>query len=190
MTKHTGIPTVYDGRQYRSRLEAKWACMFDLLAWKFEYEPFDLSGWIPDFLLIGKRQNVLVEIKPVTTFPEDVAAKIEAACPAHDCLILGCTLPVSAPSGNHSKYPHLVMGWLGERTDGGLEWGDAIMSRWHTGDGEMGFCHEYMSFHDRISGAYDGGHYGELGFDPKAISLFWNVASNATQWKGTQSVVS
>lgn len=58
------IPTIYRGRKYRSRLEARWAAFFDLLNWKHEYEPFDLGGWSPDFLLQGK---VLVEIKPVTT---------------------------------------------------------------------------------------------------------------------------
>lgn len=65
---HThGIPTLYRGRWYRSRLEARWAAFFDLLGWDFEYEPFDLAGWIPDFILPGmpnKSRNTLVEIKP------------------------------------------------------------------------------------------------------------------------------
>lgn len=51
MTVHTAIPTVYRGIQMRSRLEAKWACCFDQLGWTWEYEPFDLKGWIPDFIL-------------------------------------------------------------------------------------------------------------------------------------------
>ena len=28
------IPTVYKGRNYRSRLEAKWAAFFDLCGWQ------------------------------------------------------------------------------------------------------------------------------------------------------------
>lgn len=61
---YAAIPTLYRGRQYRSRLEARWAAMFDLLGWAYEYEPYDLNGWIPDFVLMGKR-NVLVEVKPI-----------------------------------------------------------------------------------------------------------------------------
>ena len=45
------IPTVYKGVQMRSRLEARWAAVFDALGAKWEYEPFDLNGWIPDFLV-------------------------------------------------------------------------------------------------------------------------------------------
>jgi hypothetical protein len=89
-----GIPTVYEGRQYRSRLEARWACFFDLLGWKYEYEPFDLEGWIPDFLLLP--HNVLVEIKPVTNRPESIAAEIDRCQGAagHEILLLGCTIPI------------------------------------------------------------------------------------------------
>jgi hypothetical protein len=45
------IPTTYNGVQFRSRLEAKWAAFFDLLGWRWHYEPLDLDGWIPDFLI-------------------------------------------------------------------------------------------------------------------------------------------
>lgn len=65
MSAPHGIPTLYRGRRYRSRLEARWACFFDLVGWKYEYEPFDLPGWIPDFALFGEDgRQVLVEIKP------------------------------------------------------------------------------------------------------------------------------
>lgn len=45
------IPTVYAGVQMRSRLEATWAAFFDQMGWKWSYEPVDLDGWIPDFVL-------------------------------------------------------------------------------------------------------------------------------------------
>lgn len=45
------IPTTYKGVNFRSRLEATWAAMFDLLELKWSYEPIDLDGWIPDFVL-------------------------------------------------------------------------------------------------------------------------------------------
>ena len=45
------IPTIYEGRQYRSRLEAKWAAVFHLVGWVVEYEHYDLDGWMPDFIM-------------------------------------------------------------------------------------------------------------------------------------------
>jgi hypothetical protein len=65
------IPTKYNGIQFRSRLEATWAAFFDRLGWKWEYEPFDTNGWIPDFvLLFPMQQRVLVEVKPATSKAE------------------------------------------------------------------------------------------------------------------------
>jgi len=64
---------MYNGVQYRSRLEARWAAFFDLAGWKHEYEPIDLPGWSPDFRVTfecaseacrHKRHVLLVEIKP------------------------------------------------------------------------------------------------------------------------------
>lgn len=59
------IPTTYAGVNFRSRLEARWAALFDLSGIKWDYEPFDLDGWAPDFLLRIGGCSVLVEIKPV-----------------------------------------------------------------------------------------------------------------------------
>ena len=44
-------PTEYKGVMFRSRLEARYAAFFDLVGWEWDYEPHDLSGWIPDFLV-------------------------------------------------------------------------------------------------------------------------------------------
>lgn len=43
-------PTKYNGVQFRSRLEAKWAAFFDILKWPWLYEPVDLGEWSPDFI--------------------------------------------------------------------------------------------------------------------------------------------
>ncbi len=45
-------PTFYNGVLFRSRLEAHWACFFDLAEWKWEYEPIDLVGWTPTFRVV------------------------------------------------------------------------------------------------------------------------------------------
>lgn len=63
------IPTRYAGVNFRSRLEARWAAFFDLANIKWEYEPFDLEGWAPDFLLRTELCNVLCEVKPVDLSP-------------------------------------------------------------------------------------------------------------------------
>ena len=53
------IPTTYKGIRFRSRLEARWAAMFDICGWRWEYEPLDLPGWIPDFLIHTKTLPLL-----------------------------------------------------------------------------------------------------------------------------------
>lgn len=45
------IPTFYEGVRFRSRLEARWAAYADLSGWSWKYEPIDLKGWTPDFLM-------------------------------------------------------------------------------------------------------------------------------------------
>lgn len=79
--KHTGIPTTYRAILFRSRLEARWAAFFDLLRWKWDYEPIDLPGWIPDFV-VHLRERTLVEVKPHFELDLEVTAKIENACRA------------------------------------------------------------------------------------------------------------
>lgn len=79
------IPTRYAGVNFRSRLEARWAAFFDLLSWRWEYEPIDLAGYIPDFLVrlpaFGRAPAPwLIEAKPVHDLgdPEQRAAYAEA----------------------------------------------------------------------------------------------------------------
>lgn len=54
------IETAYAGCRFRSRLEARWAIVFDRLGWTWQYEPegFEGNGWgdtliryLPDFYL-------------------------------------------------------------------------------------------------------------------------------------------
>jgi hypothetical protein len=51
------IPTYYDGIEYKSRLEAKWACFFDKLNIIAQYEPFYIKNdgleYLPDFYTDG-----------------------------------------------------------------------------------------------------------------------------------------
>jgi hypothetical protein len=72
------VKTLYKNIYFRSRLEATWACFFDRLGWQWEYEPFDLDGWFPDFLIkteFGDKKELLVEVKPYDLKNLSVEAK-------------------------------------------------------------------------------------------------------------------
>jgi hypothetical protein len=64
--------------------------MFHTLGWAYEYEPIDLKGYIPDFIL-SFHKPLLVEIKPAFSFDEYIAAstKILESGWDHESLILG-----------------------------------------------------------------------------------------------------
>jgi hypothetical protein len=87
--------TKYKDIMFRSRLEAKWACFFDLVGWDWIYEPFDLDGWTPDFLIKGT-QDILVEVKPITEFHYATCKKIDKAYPMGRVMLLGCRPMVSS----------------------------------------------------------------------------------------------
>lgn len=71
MEKSRGIPTVGPRKIcFRSRNEAKWAWLFELLCWSWIYEPYDLPGYLPDFSLVFDKIEVIVEVKPNVLVPE------------------------------------------------------------------------------------------------------------------------
>ena len=120
----TAIPTTYKGIEFRSRLEAKWAIMFDQFGWSWEYEPIDLIGYIPDFVLAGRFGPILVEVKPEIEFDalRNHIDKIERSGWEHEAIVIGAAT---------FEVEHLpVIGLLGERTsaednDGHTWWWEA-----------------------------------------------------------------
>ena len=177
------IETKYKGILFRSRLEAKWACFFDLLGWKWRYEPADFNGWIPDFAIYGA-DCVYVEVKPVIDFPTDVAEKIDASGCRNEVLILG---ELGPELGSEDYWFRL--GWLrevnhyDEASAPDFLWDEAVLGRWEAGKGSIGFCHSGIAFSDRISGGYDGGCFGELPLHWDEIDELWAAACNSTRWK-------
>ena len=176
------IPTRYAGRQFRSRLEARWATFFDLVGWRWEYEPFDLRGWIPDFALIGAHQTSLVEVKPVADFGEEACRQarkkavraVLASERKSEILILGYSWP-TARTGDTS------IGWLNEWIVHGHEYPPLL--NWKAAPfhslGSLGFHHEEFSYRNWISGQYDG---TSGTFAPAPLDL-WTEAGNLTQWR-------
>lgn len=73
MTVIKAIETEYAGCMFRSRLEARWAVVFDHLGIRWEYEPegLDLDGtrYLPDFRLPGM-DGLFVEVKGSLANPE------------------------------------------------------------------------------------------------------------------------
>jgi hypothetical protein len=187
------IETAYNGINFRSRLEARWAAMFDLLKWNWTYEPIDFDGWIPDFAIHGEHV-VYVEVKPVAEFPMDVADKIDASGCPNEVLIVGMLGPM--PEGSE-WFDQTFIGWLREAypdandiNNVDFSWSKAPMGRW-IGSERMGscqkkdiigFCHEEGSFTDRITGRYDGGGYGNGGLRSHEVILLWREACNRTRW--------
>ena len=105
-------PTKFKGRIYRSFLESKWASFFTDLGWRFEYEPYELPGWIPDFEIIGDRGPLLVEVKPFSSSLEFGQAMLKSRNALtvkkldREVLFLG-TSPFKSDSGLYS-----TLGWL------------------------------------------------------------------------------
>jgi len=155
-----GIPTLYNGIQFRSRLEAKWAAFFDLLAYDWEYEPFDLNGWILDFIIIPsffrnwelKPLELLAEVKPFSDFTEftSTTQKIMNSLKEEKYrafILLGYKL-------NFSKdIPDL--GWLVQKDHNAL-------FGWKKSSAQV-----YSS--------------------PRKLQLLWKEAANKVQWKGKEN---
>jgi hypothetical protein len=110
-----GIPTTYVNIRFRSRLEAQWAAFFDLLSWPWEYEPSDLRGYIPDFILKFDQSKwndygpLLVEVKSESSIEALVAHSekiIKSGWEGHACIV-GSSLLTSQyewPSIGHGIY--------------------------------------------------------------------------------------
>lgn len=170
---NSGIKTKYNHLMFRSRLEAQWAVFFDLLEWQWEYEPFDLDGWVPDFVIRGAT-NVLVEVKPVHGENDPLMAetrkKIEAANTPLETLICSYFLPdANEGIANHD----LGIGWLDDTSWAVCPFQDSM---------PIGFFHPLGSFRNRITGDYDGDHYASPA-DEKLVRKLWAQAKNVVQWK-------
>jgi hypothetical protein len=159
------IPTRYKGINMRSRLEARWAAMFDLWGWRWEYEPLELHGYVPDFL-VHLDTPLLVEVKPAVARDasvEETIRKIEASGWPGDAWIA----PLS-PLGAYR-------GWMRAATP---DWDDAYLFGCAS---HLGIC---SSWSGRClvcgSRSYES--------DASAfISACWAEAGNLTQWRGADA---
>jgi transposase len=171
------VETVYNGTTFRSRLEANWAACFDIYRWQWTYEPFDLDGWFPDFLLKSEdseRPDVLVEVKPLTSFCEETAQKIQEALEKTDNHHVPALLVGTEPFWSE-EWEQICVGWLLEYNDyeNSWSWDEAPMryvdwsycsdESWQDAwknprrpKARIDFCHAAQDYRQRITGHYDG----------------------------------
>lgn len=172
------IPTVYGERQFRSRLEAKWASFFDHAGWGFEYEPFDLGAWSPDFLLIGQTK-LLVEVKPITELDCQTAEKMASAATSigwdGELLLLGVAPLFEMDSG---PYHSPAIGWLGERT--AEDWTFHRASACFGYDGRPDFMSQWFAYSGRMFGA----RFKDCEWPDNSdwLKRIWDRAANRVQW--------
>lgn len=195
----SGIPTIYRSTQFRSRLEARWAAFFDLIRWRWVYEPFDANGYIPDFLIQGE-WPLLIEVGPCMG-PEDFIAKSSKADTAvttlgRDLLVVGVS-PLAGRTrlgGDHNP----AAGYLGEywpARDGegpamdGSTFHEAAQYSWAPGLwGEcfqcltVGVVHSEDTYCLRPCGHHQSGSFGK-DIQPEWLEQLWRRAGNDVQWR-------
>lgn len=159
--RRVGIPTLFAGVRFRSRQEAKWASFLTALKLRWDYEPCDLDGYIPDFDVRFGKQPLLLEVKAAN---EDIAlakSKIEVSGWSGDIVIV-----VSAETS--------VIGEIYEADTG---WDRAIMG-WCVACKAPTICSEAGRWGCRNCGA--GSREIWWGWSPRSA---WVAACNETQWR-------
>ncbi|SAL24929.1 hypothetical protein AWB67_00971 [Caballeronia terrestris] len=185
------IPTRYAGVNFRSRLEARWAAFFDLAGWQWVYEPLDCNGWLPDFSIAARCDDVpggvlLVEVKATREEAHRAKAKIDRANQAHRVLVLSAG-PFRAAewSGEFDDYfvddPDFAIAGLvrdGAFSEAGLTWDYAIFR-----PSSLGVGVRCMSgwWADLITGEYTGNDPAE--FPCPLAFQHWREAGNRVQWQ-------
>ena len=65
------IPVIYEGIQFRSKLEARWYIFMKSMGWDVEYEPeVNCNRYIPDFKIRGRLFDIYIEVKPIENWDD------------------------------------------------------------------------------------------------------------------------
>lgn len=157
----SAIPTLWNGVQFRSRLEARWAAFLTELRIPWAYEPRDLDFYIPDFILPFPKRPLLVEVKPTEEHIEYAKHKI-----------------------NHSGWEGDALIAIGGET---REWGLFFETDCGWDASSLGFCLACKS--PTIVSASGRWECRSCGADRRKLwwafdcSEAWKAAGNATQWR-------
>lgn len=198
------IPTRYHGVNFRSRLEARWAAFFDMVGWRWDFEPIDMNGYIPDFILTGPKGSLIVEIKPSPESRDEAAKKYLAAggtkelailygmwepheLNPEDCLSPGVLLSFyneldedSEHGRTTSNFDPISIGYSDQRDlypDIGACYGDYAGRLYGNYDGNPLVYKAPKYVHPSRASDYDW-------FDEKlCLEATWKEAGNMVQWK-------
>ncbi len=187
-----GIPTTYAAVRFRSRLEARWAALFDLLHWRWEYEPLDLHNYIPDFILGFPAGEHLVEVKPEREIADlaKYEEKLVESGWTGEFLIVG-SRPFSEEPGLRATHARTfpALGLLSDIAGvrdicpdfAGI--GSLAEANVHrcAACGNISFHHETNGWNCRICGAYDGNALLHP-LEPWELDGLWREAGNRVQW--------
>jgi hypothetical protein len=161
---------------------------FDLAGWKWSYEPIDLDGWIPDFVL-HLHEPVLVEVKPALSEADlrTHCAKIDAAKPGHEVLLLGAQVGIV----EDKPFGSISIGLLAEVvTQTNISpaeaktttapWWEAATSFICGVCRKPSFAHSYMSYTCRVCGK---GSVHRNGYAENWPDAEMRSAQNEVQWR-------
>jgi hypothetical protein len=167
-----GIRTTYAGTRFRSRLEARWAAFFDLVGWEWTYEPFDIEGWIPDFLIHGDKP-VLVEIGPCASLFE-YRQKADKPLRYRDrpTVVLGIS-PIALPD----QKAGLMVNEFRDRGDGAPS--GSAPAYWFL----CSTCHLLTIFGDDVDRPCGHKLGAPHSAPPRWLHDLWAQAGNAVQWR-------
>lgn len=157
------IPTLYNGR--------------------LEYEPGDISGWAPDFLIRTTDTPILVEVKPITYIDQDTCDRIAKS--ARKAVFKGSLLLIGTCPFKPSETtaPGTAIGWLGYTyhpypfEDYGIgDWCEAVMCE----------AKGSLDIFGAAPAAEVCGLWDETirAASPASIDALWAAATNAVQWRG------
>jgi hypothetical protein len=166
-----------NGLLFRSRLEARWAAFFDLLGWPWEYEPFDLNGYTPDFLLKFKVPP-LVEVTPEVQLQnlQFYQHQIETSGWNKEYLIVGAALFAGS-----AMVGVPCLGLLGEKTSSDSWWADQGLLFRCKLCGQISLMHGYGSYSCRRNLCHDGDHHISS-VNVSEIQYFWNRSYTQIRW--------
>jgi hypothetical protein len=204
------MPTKYGGIEFRSRLEARWACFFDRIGWKWTYEPLDGNAYIPDFLVhvnhavklaafVGElMRSATSKLQRMSPIEGDDYHRLLAYLPALEAVRYPLlqlspvpTLLEVKPAVTKAQYraaiPKMTTGLAG-RWDGQL-WivGADPLPAWEWEPGEPAYPRDWPPLGlvgSRRDGA--GWDFGVHFWWPGAaepIRAAWAAACNATKWR-------
>jgi hypothetical protein len=185
------IPTRYKGRIYRSKLEARYAAFFDLLGWKYEYEPHvpGIVDWSPDFNIFGearktinletyeqsKYSGILIEVKPSKEyFDNDTFNKMYHNSKEYTCI-------VCFDKPHIDKQSEMLLFGLEVNSYGNNL--DEIFFKYLLSNGECDISSYLLNWDGLIHGNNDWRKYFAMNYDAQFIVNMWEEACNKTMFK-------